>query len=230
VTVEVLPDAEAVARRAAAAIAEESRAAVAARGCFTLAVSGGSTPWHLFGALSREAVPWLEVHLFQVDERIVPADDPKRNLRDLVASLVSLVPLIPEHVHAMPVEDADLEAAAERYATTLGKFAGTPPVLDLIHLGLGEDGHTASLVPGDAALSVARADVALTGFYKGTRRMTLTIEAINRARRILWVVVGRVKAPAVARLVAGDPAIPAGRVRQDRAVLLADAAAAPTSS
>ena len=229
-TVEVLPDAEAVARRAAEAIAEQARAAVAARGCFTLAVSGGSTPRRLFGALSEEAIPWPHIHLFQVDERIVPADAPNRNLRDLVASLVSRVPLIPDHVHAMPVEDADLEAAARRYAATLGTFAGAPPVLDLIHLGLGKDGHTASLVPGDAVLSVARADVALTGFYKGTRRMTLTLEAINRARRILWVVVGRDKGPAVARLVAGDPAIPAGRVCQDRAVLLADAAAAPTSS
>ena len=108
--------------------------------------------------------------------------------------------------------------------------AGAPPVLDLIHLGLGTDGYTASLVPGDAALFAARADVALTGFYKGTRRMTMTLETINRARRILWVVVGRDKGPAVARLVAGDPAIPAGRVRQDRAVLLADRAAAPASS
>lgn len=228
-TVEVLPDAEAVARRAAEAIAEQARSAVAARGCFTLAVSGGATPRRLFGALSGEAVPWPHVHLFQVDERIVPADDPDRNSRELVASLVSRVPLIADHVHAMPVEDADLEAAAQRYAVTLGTVAGAPPVLDLIHLGLGTDGHTASLVPGDAALSVAGTDVALTGFYKGTRRMTMTLEAINRARRILWVVVGRDKGPAVARLVAGDPAIPAGRVRRDRALLLVDSAAAPAS-
>lgn len=229
-TVEVLPDAEAVARRAAEAIAEQAREAVAARGWFTLAVSGGATPRRLFSALSDEAVPWPHVHLFQVDERIVPADDPDRNFRELAASLVSRVPLIADHVHAMPVEDADLEAAARRYAATLGTFAGAPPVLDLIHLGLGTDGHTASLVPGDGALFVAGADVALTGFYKGTRRMTMTLEAINRARRILWVVVGRGKKPAVAQLVAGDPAIPAGRVRRDRALLLADSAAAPASS
>ncbi len=229
-TVEVLPDAEAVARRAAEAIAEQARSAVAARGCFTLAVSGGATPRRLFGALSGKAVPWPHVHLFQVDERIVPADDPDRNSRELVANLVSRVPLIADHVHAMPVEDADLEAAARRYAATLGTLAGVPPVLDLIHLGLGTDGHTASLVPGDAVLSISGTDVALTGFYKGTRRMTMTLEAINRARRILWVVVGRDKGPAVARLVAGDPAIPAGRVRRDRALLLVDSAAAPASS
>jgi 6-phosphogluconolactonase len=126
----------------------------------------------------------------------------------------------------MPMEASDLQAAAARYALTLQEIAGSPPVLDLVHLGLGPDGHTASLVPGDPVLDVADADVALTGVYQGRRRMTLTYPIINRARRILWLVTGSEKAPLLVRLRAGDPSIPAGRIRRDQALVVADRAAA----
>ncbi len=140
-------------------------------------------------------------------------------------SLLDHAPLRPEQVHAMPVEAADLQAAAARYALTLREVAGEPAVLDLVHLGLGPDGHTASLVPGDAVLEVVETDVAVTGVYKGTRRMTLTYPAINRARRVLWVVTGSEKIKMLSCLREGDASIPAGRVQRDRAILLADQSA-----
>ena len=143
----VLADADAVARAAAAIIAADARAAVAARGRFIVAVSGGHTPWQMLRALAGEDVPWKDLHVTQVDERVAPAGDPDRNLRHLRASLLEHAPLPPARIHAMPVESSDLEAAAAQYARTLQDIAGSPPVLDLAHLGLGPDGHTASLVP-----------------------------------------------------------------------------------
>jgi 6-phosphogluconolactonase len=227
--VEVLPDAAAVARRGAAVIAADAQAAVAARGRFTVAVSGGQTPWLMLGALADEDVPWDAVHVFQVDERVAPPGDPDRNLTHLRESLLSHAPLPADHLHPMPVEDPDLHAATTRYAQTLQQFAGSPPVLDLAHLGLGPDGHTASLVPGDPVLNVTDADVAPTGVYQGRRRLTLTYPILNRSRRILWLVTGESKAGMLARLRNADPTIPAGRVRQDHAVILADRAAAPSA-
>jgi 6-phosphogluconolactonase len=126
----------------------------------------------------------------------------------------------------MPVEATDLDRAAEQYASTLRDVAGSPPVLDLIHLGLGADGHTASLVPGDPVLDVTDADVAVTGLYQGRRRMTLTFPMINRSRLILWLVTGAEKAAALAHLRESDRSIPGSRVRSDRALVLADRAAA----
>jgi len=222
--VEVFPDADAVARQAAALIATEARAAVAARGRFVLAVSGGHTPWAMLRALSREDVPWPNVYVTQVDERVAPAGDPDRNLTHIRESLRA--PLRPEQILAMPVEAPDLQAAVARYAESLQEIAGSPPVLDLVHLGLGPDGHTASLVPGDRVLEVTDADVALTGIYQGRRRMTLTYPMINRARRILWLVTGSEKVEMLGRLRKGDASIPAGRIRQDQAIVFADQAAA----
>jgi 6-phosphogluconolactonase len=224
--IEVFENADAVARKGAAVIAAEARDAVVERGRFVLAVSGGKTPWIMLRALAGEKVPWEQVHLVQVDERVAPAGHTDRNLTHLRDSLLSRVPLPAEQVHAMPVEAADLEAAARRYAETLGAIAGSPPVLDLVHLGLGPDGHTASLVPGDPVLDVMGADVALTGVYQGRHRMTLTYPVLDRARRVLWVVTGAEKAGPLARLRDADPSIPAGRVRQDHAVVLADRVAA----
>ena len=223
--IEVLADSDAVAKRAAAVIAEAARAA-AARGRFVMAVSGGHTPWAMLRAFADEDVPWQILHVVQVDERVAPSGDPDRNLTHLRESLLAHAPLRPEQIHAMPVEETDLSAAAVGYAATLRELAGEPPQLDLVHLGLGPDGHTASLVPGDPALDVRDADVALAGPYQGRRRMTLTYPVIGRARRILWVITGADKASALPRLVAGDAGIPAGRVPQDRAILLADPAAA----
>ena len=224
--IEVLADADSVARKAAALIAAEARQAVAARGRFVLAVSGGRTPWLMLGALAGEKVPWEELHLVQVDERIAPAESPDRNLTHLRESLLTHVRLQSEQIHAMPVDAPDLEAAARSYGRTLHQIFGSPPVLDLVHLGLGPDGHTASLVPGDAVLNVTDTDIALTGVYQGRRRMTLTYPMINRSRRILWLVTGSDKAEALTRLRDADPSIPAGRVSQNQALVLADRAAA----
>jgi 6-phosphogluconolactonase len=223
--IEILTDADVVARRAAALIAAEARAAAAAHGRFVMAVSGGHTPWLMLRALAGEEVPWENFHVVQVDERVAPAGHPDRNLTHVRESLEH-APLRHEQVHAMPVDAADLQAAAARYALTLQEIAGAPPVLDLVHLGLGPDGHTASLVPGDPVLDVTDADVALTGVYQGRRRMTLTYPIINRSRRILWLVTGSEKVGMLARLRDGDPSIPAGRVRRDQALVIADRAAA----
>ena len=227
--IEALADADAVARAGAAVTAEEARAAVATRGRFVMALSGGHTPWTMLRALADEQMPWPGVHVVQVDERVAPAGDPDRNLTHLRESLLAHSPLRPEQIHAMPVEATDLEAATRRYARTLQDIAGTPAVLDLAHLGLGPDGHTASLVPGDPVLDVADADVALTGIYQGRRRMTLTYPVLNRARRIVWLVTGREKAAMLARLCEGDTSIPAGNIRRDQALVLADREAAARS-
>jgi 6-phosphogluconolactonase len=225
---EVLNDAESVAQNAANAIAIDARAAIAARGRFAWAVSGGHTPWIMLRHLANEDIPWSGMHIFQVDERVAPEGDADRNLTHLRESFLEHAPLRPEQIHAMPVNSANLDAAAAQYALTLRDVAGTPAVLDLVHLGLGPDGHTASLVPGDPVLEVTGADVALTGVYQGRRRMTLTYPALNRARRVLWVVTGAEKTGMLQRLMDGDASIPAGRVRRDDAVVLADRAAAAT--
>jgi 6-phosphogluconolactonase len=177
-------------------------------------------------ALAGEAVPWQGVHVVQVDERLAPEAHPDRNLAHLRESLLEHAPLRPERIHAMPVEAKDLEAAATDYAMALQEIAGTPAVIDLVHLGLGPDGHTASLVPGDPVLDINDRDVALTGVYKGWRRMTLTYPILNRSRRILWLVTGSEKREVLLRLRGGDTAIPAGQVAQDRALALADRSAA----
>jgi 6-phosphogluconolactonase len=224
--IEIFADADSVAQEAAKFIAAEARTAIAERVRFIMAVSGGHTPWVMLRALAREEIPWDSVHLAQVDERVAPSGHPDRNLTHLHESLLEHATLPPEQIYAMPVESTDLEAAAKQYAATLAKIAGSPPVLDLVHLGLGPDGHTASLVPGDAVLGVNDADVAITGIYQGRRRMTLTYPIINRARRVLWLVTGGEKAAMLVRLREGDPSIPAGRVNQERALVLADRAAA----
>jgi 6-phosphogluconolactonase len=222
--IEVLADPESVAQQAAATIAAEARAAVSKRGRFVVALSGGHTPWVMLRALAREDLPWENIHVMQVDERVAPDGDPDRNLTHLRECLIGPSPLRADQIYAMPVESLHLDAAAS-YAVTLGQVAGLPPILDLVHLGLGPDGHTASLVPGDPALDVTDVDVTTTGVYQGRRRMTLTYPIINRSRRILWLVTGGEKAGMLARLRNADMSIPAGRVRQEQAVILADHAA-----
>jgi 6-phosphogluconolactonase len=224
--IQVYADTGTVALVAAELIAKEARDAVATRGKFVMAVSGGKTPWIMLRDLAQEDVPWKGVHVVQVDERVAPEGDPDRNLTHLRESLLEHAPLRSDQIHAMPVESTNVEAACVRYAQTLAEMAGSPSVLDLVHLGLGPDGHTASLVPGDPVLDVNNADVALTGIYQERRRMTLTYPIINRSRRVLWLATGAEKAGMLARLQAGDVSIPAGRVSRDRAVVLADSAAA----
>ncbi len=224
--IEVLEDADQVAKEAALFVAAEARAAIASRGRFIVAVSGGHTPWAMLRALAGEEVPWQGVHVVQVDERVVPAGHPDRNLTHLRENLLERCPLPLEQLHAMPVEEEDLAAAASRYERTLQNIAGSPPVLDLAHLGLGPDGHTASLVPNDPVLNVTDRDVALTGLYQNWRRMTLTYPTLNRSRRVLWLVTGKEKVVMLKRLRDGDGSIPAGRVRRDRALVLADRLAA----
>ena len=222
---EVLADPEAVARRAAAFMAEEARTAARERGHFLVALSGGTTPLRMLELLAEEDIPWPLVHVFQVDERVAETADPARNFTQLRAGLLERVPLPADQIHPMPVEEVDLIAAAARYSATLRAFAGTPPVLDLVHLGLGDDGHTASLVPGDPALDVVGLEVAVTDPYRGFRRMTLTYPMLDRARRILWLVTGPGKTEALLRFCRGDRSIPAGCVSTERALLLADGAA-----
>jgi 6-phosphogluconolactonase len=224
--IEVLANPDAVAQKAAEFIAAEARTAVAARGRFVIAASGGHTPWVMLRNLAIEDVPWKQMHVVQVDERIAPSGDPDRNLTHLRESLLAHAPLPTENIHPMPVEASDLEAAARQYASTLERLAGSPPVLDLAHLGVGPDGHTASLVPGDPVLTVMNTDVALTGVYMGRRRMTLTYPILNRSRRILFLVTGKEKVEMLPKLLAADNSIPSGSIRQDNTVILADRNAA----
>ena len=223
---EILSTSDAVAARAAQIIASDARAAVAARGRFVMAVSGGRTPWQMLRALANEEMPWANVHVVQVDERIAPAGDKDRNLTHLRESLLSHAPIPENQIHAMPVEAADLDQACRDYTALLNGICGNPAVIDLTHLGLGPDGHTASLIPGDPVCEVLDAEVALTGLYQNRRRMTLTYPILNRSRHVLWVVTGAEKAPMLPRLLAGDAGIPAGPIAQANATLLADAPAA----
>jgi 6-phosphogluconolactonase len=214
--IEVLPDAAAVAQRAAEVVAQHARAAVLEHGAFTFAVSGGRSPWAMFAELVDHDFPWDHTAIYQVDERVAPAGDESRNLTHLQQSLpaTSL-----SSVHPMPVEAPDLNVAARDYAKQL------PTRFDLIHLGLGPDGHTASLVPGDPVLTIDDRDVALTQPYQGHRRMTITYPVINHARALLWLVTGADKVGALKGLCEHDQSIPAGRVAAQNAVILADAAA-----
>jgi 6-phosphogluconolactonase len=214
--IEVLPSPQAVARSAAGCVAERARAAVAGHGQFTFAVSGGHTPWAMFDRLAEEDMPWEQVVLYQVDERIAPAGDRDRNLTHLLESLGEA----PAEVIAMPVNDPDPVGAAARYGARL------PERFDLVHLGLGPDGHTASLVPGDPVLDVTDHLVAITATYQGRQRMTLTYPALARAEQILWLVTGADKKTPLAKLLAGDWSIPAGRVQAAHSLVLADTAAA----
>ncbi len=222
--VEIFANLEVVSQRAAAIVAAEAREAVSARGSFNVAFSGGHGPWVMMRDLAHEDVPWDKVQVFQIDERVAPAGDPDRNFTHIRESLLAHAPLKPEQVHPMPVELPDLDAAAGQYAQTLRQYCGSTPVLDLAHLGLGPDGHTASLVPGDPVLNVTDLDVALTGVYQGRRRMTLTYPMINRSRKILWLVTGADKVDALKKLRAADPSIPGGHITQENAQCLAEQA------
>lgn len=223
---EVHADAEAAARAAAAIIAVEARSAVAARGRFVVALSGGRGAGLMLRALAVEDVPWKSVHVAQVHERIAPPEHGDRNIGLLYEHLLGHARLSAEQIAPMPVGSSDPDAAASRYAQTLRELAGTPPALDLVHLSLGADGHTAALVPDDPVLDVTDRDVAVTGVYQGRRRMTLTYPLLERVRSILWLVTGSDQAAALARLRNGDRSSPAARVRRGHALVVADHTAA----
>jgi 6-phosphogluconolactonase len=222
---EICSTAAAAGERAAHLIAESLGAAIAVRGCGTVAFSGGHTPADMFRVLAAATLNWAAVDIFQVDERIAGADDERRNLRAFRAAFAN-VGSAAARIHAMPVDDGPHEQAAKDYEETLNTIAGTPATLDVVHLGLGVDGHTASLFPGDAALQ-ATAAVALSGPYDGLERMTLTIDVLNRARMRVWLVTGASKQAIVRRLVDDDPAMVAHRIRRDDSILVLDRDAAP---
>jgi 6-phosphogluconolactonase len=219
IELEVAGDEKAASRRAAELIAAAGAEAVAERNHFTLAMSGGRSPWAMLAILGDlEGMPWEQTELFQVDERVASPGSPDRNLTHMVLglSMAHQATLRP-----MPVTQRDLDAAAGEYEASL------PDPLDLVHLGLGPDGHTASLVPDDPVLAVADRRVALTGTeYQGHRRMTITYPTLSQARQILWLVTGSDKRDPLQKLLAGDESVPAGRVRNGNAIVVADEAAA----
>lgn len=219
---EVCADAAAAAERGAELIFARVGKAIAARGQALIAVSGGHTPWAMLGALARLGPDWSRILVFQVDERACPADDDSRNLKHLKETLPAEA-----HIVAMPVELN--EPCPVEYGASLTEAAGEPPVLDVVHLGLGPDGHTASLVPGDPVLEVRDRYAAWTQPYQGHRRMTLTYPVLDHARFVFWLVTGEEKREALRRLLAGDTEIPAGRVRAAHRLVIADRSAADSS-
>jgi 6-phosphogluconolactonase len=219
IELEVAGDEKAASRRAAELIAAAGDEAAAERGRFAFAMSGGRSPWAMLAILGElEAMPWERTELFQVDERVAAPGDEARNLTHMVLGLSM------DHqatLRPMPVTQRDLDGAAREYEASL------PDRFDLVHLGLGPDGHTASLVPGDPVLEVSDRRVAMTETsYQDHRRMTLTYPALDGARRIVWLVTGPDKPEALQKLLAGDESIPAGRVRNDNVIVVADETAA----
>lgn len=216
-TLEVAPDPSAAARLVASLIGERARETVKQQGGFSLALS--KAPAEMLDALASDDLPWSAISIYQVDERVAPAGHSDRNLTTLTGLLP---PEAKSSLRPMPVDEPDLEAAAGRYAAEL------PEQLDLVHLGLGSDGHTASLIPADPVLDVRDRPVAVTEEYQGRRRVTLTYPALDAAREIVWLVTGEDKRDALARLLAGDTSIPAARIANPRQLVVADEDAAPT--
>ncbi len=224
--IEVEADPGVLASRAAEIVVARARSSIAHRGAFTVALSGGSTPAVMLDHLALRDLLWSRIHVFQVDERIVPDDDPDRNAGGLLEHLVDRIEIPPANVHLMPVTAPNLANASHHYAAELAALSGSDGRLDLVHLGLGDDGHTASWPPGDPVADAGDMDVAVVGPYRGHLRMTLTPRVVNRARRILWLVSGEEKAGAVEGLIAGDFRLPASRVATGNATLLLDEVAA----
>lgn len=223
--IHVEPDADRLASACAAWIGKQARRALADRNTFSLALSGGRGPRPLFEALAREKIDWQRVQLFQVDERAAPPDSPDRNFHAIHALLVEHAGIPAEQVHPMPVERENLEAAAADYAATLERVLGPGRVLDLVHLGLGADGHTASLLPGDPAAD-SGAPVIVSMEYQGFRRLSLSYPLLSAARRRSWFVTGAAKSAVLPRVIDGDRAVPAGRIERRDTLFFVDRSAA----
>ncbi len=222
---EIFPQAEQVAARAAAYLEQEIRDALTYQKSFSLAISGGRTPWEMLKILSKADLPWQRINLFQVDERVAPDGHPDRNLTQLFQSIAGTAMVTQLRIFPMPVTAEDLDASAQEYTDVLNEVTEGKG-LDILHLGLGSDGHTASLVPGDGVLEIKNRLVACTqNSYQGRIRMTLTYPLLNAAKQILWIVTGSEKKEMVQRMLQQDPSIPAGRIQQENALLLVDQAA-----
>lgn len=224
--IETFADPDAVARRTAEVIADAAREGEHLHGRSVVAFSGGSTPAPMLEHLAQMPLKWNALRVLQVDERVAPDGHPDRNWTMITERLLDAVDVPASHQHPMPVTDDDLDAAAARYARQLTIVAGVPPVADVVHLGVGTDGHTASLVPNDPVLKIRRQWVAMTGEYQGRRRMTLTYPTINAARLLVWQVTGADKAGALREALQGR-GVPASRIRRHGVHVIAttDAAA-----
>ena len=224
--IQVVPSAEAAAVRGAQVLGDLLRRAIHAHGNAVFAISGGSTPWGMFERLLNDTtVEWPKVHMFQVDERVAPDGDPQRNWTKVQALFIDNGPIVEDQAHAMPVTATDLYAACGEYQQVIRSIRPSG-CIDVVQLGLGEDGHTASLAPGDPVCDVMDADVATTnGLFNGHRRMTLTRGALNRSGTIVWQVLGQAKNIALRKLLDGDLSIPAGHLEPADAIIVADAAA-----
>jgi 6-phosphogluconolactonase len=222
---EIFPQTEQVAARAAAYLEQAIREALTHQKSFSLAISGGRTPWEMLKILSKADLPWQRINLFQVDERVAPDGHPDRNLTQLFQAIAGTPMVTQLRIFPMPVTAEDLDSAATEYTEVLNEVTEGKG-LDMIHLGLGSDGHTASLVPGDEVLAVQNRLVACThNSYQGRIRMTLTYPLLNAAKQILWVVTGSEKKEMVQRMLQQDSSIPAGSIRPENALLLVDQAA-----
>ncbi|MBN7810751.1 6-phosphogluconolactonase [Algoriphagus sp. H41] len=218
--------ADEVAQEAANFIADRIRENIAKKDFFTMAISGGRTPWEMIKELAKQDLPWEKVFLFQVDERIAPDGHPDRNLTQLFKSIENTKLPTRLNIFPMHVVAEDLDEACQEYAETIKRVTETGK-LDLVHLGIGTDGHTASLIPGDEVLAVQDRDVALTSNpYQGRYRMTLTYPLINQAEKILWIITGEEKAEMLSRLLQQDPTIPAGSIGQEQTTILTEESAA----
>jgi len=222
---ELFPTADQVAAGAAAYLEQQIREALAHQPSYSLAISGGRTPWEMLKILSKADLPWNRVNLFQVDERVAPDGHADRNLTQLFQAIAGTPMVTQLRIFPMPVLAEDLEEGCREYTQVLDEVTEGKG-LDLIHLGLGSDGHTASLVPEDGVMEVQDRLVACTqNTYQGRIRMTLTYPLLNSAKQLLWIVTGSEKQEMVKRLLQQDPSIPAGSIRQENALLLVDQAA-----
>jgi 6-phosphogluconolactonase len=221
---ELFSTADQVAAGAAAYLENEIREALHHQKSYSLAISGGRTPWEMLKILSKADLPWQRVNIFQVDERVAPDGHADRNLTQLFQAIAGTPMVMQLRIFPMPVLAEDLEEGCREYTQVLDEVTEGKS-LDLIHLGLGIDGHTASLVPGDGVLEIQDRLVACTqNTYQGRIRMTLTYPLLNGAKQILWIVTGSEKQEMVQRLLQQDPSIPAGSIRQENALLMVDQA------